>query len=631
MDTATRDAGGTGDRAPRGPARYAGAVALGLILCIYAALFPAPGIERAGGDGFYTWIFARSLAFDADLDLANDYEVCGDPWKKGADEGGGHPANPFYLGPALLWAPVLAIVKSVVPLPADASAAWHQGCGGLWATITLAMTPVVAALAALVGFLLARRWCGPFVSAAAMVVVALGSPLMHWGALVVQYSHAYSALGVALAVLAWVRAVETQGSLRRWYLAGLAIGFASLMRSQTMVLLLAPAITLGMDLVLDLRTKRRPWQTLEAGGLVLAGFASLAWIQVAANLYLYGRPWVIPQGATYLQLGHAHPLLTLFAARNGMLYWHPLLWLGVIGAGIMVVRRSTRRLGITLGIPLAIDVYINSAVLDWHGAASFGARRLVPLAAPLVVTTALFLSVLWRWLSASRLRLGVFAAAGWLLPWVVIGMGMCIGDIRGDIPYSKAVPMPELYSTGLRKALEEAHRVGGNPAAWPATLPFALRYGVAPRRFDSLSGGGMFAHTYRPVKREGPDTIDFKAREVDNLLVEGMDRQPEGVRIQAGSTGRMLVELAWPFVTHIAVTARSAEPDLAVVRVRSGSFFGRGYVGTLAFPPGGGTFEIEVPADSFDSGVNEILFDVDRDVVLESWTWIDRGQHDTSL
>ena len=37
-------------------------------------------------DGYYSWLFARSLAFDFDIDLTNDYALCGDPFRLGVDE-----------------------------------------------------------------------------------------------------------------------------------------------------------------------------------------------------------------------------------------------------------------------------------------------------------------------------------------------------------------------------------------------------------------------------------------------------------------------------------------------------------------------------------------------------------------
>ena len=69
------------------------------------------------GDGYYSWIFVRSIAFDGDVHFANDYAVCGDPWHLGIEEGGHRPANPFYFGPAIFLSPVLFILRHLIRLP----------------------------------------------------------------------------------------------------------------------------------------------------------------------------------------------------------------------------------------------------------------------------------------------------------------------------------------------------------------------------------------------------------------------------------------------------------------------------------------------------------------------------------
>src|ERR1700749_3368245 len=69
-------------------------------LCIYAV---TPISWTPGADGFYSWIYARSLAFDGDIDFKNDYALCGDPFRIGGDRGTGHPDNIFYFGPAVVW------------------------------------------------------------------------------------------------------------------------------------------------------------------------------------------------------------------------------------------------------------------------------------------------------------------------------------------------------------------------------------------------------------------------------------------------------------------------------------------------------------------------------------------------
>jgi hypothetical protein len=72
-----------------------------LPLVVYAVVYFLDGSSfRPSGDGFYSWIFARSLSFDFDVEFTNDYALCGDPFRVGVDRGQGHPDNPFYAGPA---------------------------------------------------------------------------------------------------------------------------------------------------------------------------------------------------------------------------------------------------------------------------------------------------------------------------------------------------------------------------------------------------------------------------------------------------------------------------------------------------------------------------------------------------
>src|ERR1039458_1900074 len=75
-----------------------------------------PYARNAGrSDGYYTWLFARSIAYDHDIDFTNDYALCGDPAAKGILRGTHHPDNPFYIGPSIAWVPVLSVVRHVVP------------------------------------------------------------------------------------------------------------------------------------------------------------------------------------------------------------------------------------------------------------------------------------------------------------------------------------------------------------------------------------------------------------------------------------------------------------------------------------------------------------------------------------
>ncbi len=585
---------------------------------------------RVGSDGFYSWMFARSLAFDGDIHFANDYAVCGDPFHLGVDEGGGRPANPFYFGPALIWTPAVWLARHLIHFGPHASAAERAGCYGPIANNVLVLAPLCAVSTLWLGYRLARRWASPRASVAAAVTVGLCTPLLHFGTLVATYSHVWAAFGVALAALLWIRASEEPASLVRWFAAGVGIGLAALMRMQASVMLLAPAMLLASIVVQDVRSRRLRWQPFIAGLLVLTGFASLIWIQFVAYKILYGHWWVVPQGHAYVQWGHGQPMFLLFSARSSLFYWHPLHWLGALGAALLVARRDRRLHGACLLLPIVIDVYIGSAS-EWHAGASFGARRLTSLAGPWTATTAVFLAWAWAWLRAKPTRIAVFAAVGWLWPWVVINTGASNGSLSRQVPYDAPAPMPQLYGTAFRLGLDGIYRAMGNPFTLPAGVVFAARYRLPPRRFDDFSTGGMFEHHYRPVTLRGPDTLSLAYPASDPFMVDGFRRVPDGGMVRAGARARLLLELSWGHITHVEIAARAERATPVTVRVRNAGFFRTRDVGTFVTPPRGSTVELAVSDGVFDAGINEITFVGDGDFVIQSWRWVDRGRHDTAL
>jgi hypothetical protein len=604
-------------------------VLAGLIVALLTYRLAIPGPPTAG-DGQYSWIFARSLAFDGDLDLANDYALCGDPWKKGTDEGAGRPANPFYFGPGLVHAPVLFVLRKTMVLR-DAPPSWRAGCDGPLVRGTLSISVLFAALTLWLGFRLARRWAGEGASLLAMVTVAFGTSLAHYAAVLPSYSHTLAALGVALALTAWTRARSSGTRLREWTLTGVAIGFAALMRPQQAALLVVPAFTLAASALRRVRARRWPWREAAAGAATIAGFAVLFSIQLYVYRVLYGHYWVIPQGKVYLQLGHAHPWLSLFFPR-GLFAWTPLAWLGFTGIGVMIARRPSRSVGLALSAWMAIEIYVASAALVWTGAGTFGSRVLVSLTAPLVVGTAITFDAIGRWLAARPNARGLALVAGLATPAIFFLFSASFGQRINALPDGEAIrSSTHMYSEATRIGFSEIDRSYGNPFVWPASLVFAARYGLHPRRFEDFAEYGMFAHAYRPVKLEGEDTIDFTSRSTQELLVEGLSRGPAGCVLRAPHA-RFLVTLAWPFITHVRIEADAPLGRPVTLKIRSGSFFRRHDVGAISIAPGQTTqAEIAVPRGAFDSGINEVLLDADEDIVLRKWKWIDQDEHDTRV
>ena len=140
------------------PARWDLAAAL-LYAAVSLLLYSVdPASQRPASDGQYSWVYARSLAYDGDdLDFANDYALCGDPFAIGWTTRTLHRANIFYIGPAAFWTPVIWVLKHFVnggPTVAGA-------CVGPIPTLVLTMSSLAGAVLVFVtGAMILRRWVG---------------------------------------------------------------------------------------------------------------------------------------------------------------------------------------------------------------------------------------------------------------------------------------------------------------------------------------------------------------------------------------------------------------------------------------------------------------------------------------
>src|SRR5690606_32000359 len=114
--------------------------------------------------------------FDQDIELTNDYGTCGDPFGLGVDRGTGHPDNIFYIGPALIWTPVLVVMR-LAGVEGD-------GCGLPWTLVSLGATPFVGAVAAFFTYAFVSVFFPRGLAALAVALALFGGPaLLFAGAL----------------------------------------------------------------------------------------------------------------------------------------------------------------------------------------------------------------------------------------------------------------------------------------------------------------------------------------------------------------------------------------------------------------------------------------------------------------
>lgn len=440
----------------------------------------------ARGDGHMMYLMARSTALDGDWRFDNDLARFGDPWRMRTTPTGRkgivHP-----IGPALVWTPLIWIAQAGAVI-ADALGARIELHGyTLWHQRLVFLSSVVAACgAALLGARLARRLLGgAWAAAYGAVAVLLGTSLTYYATYMPSYSHALDALACAGFLGYWAHSVG-RCDLRRWLVLGLLLGIAALIRVQEVAMGVAVVLEVAVQTV-----RGRGWH--EVGRWWLGGALALAVTlvvfvpQLVEWQLVFGSFTGLPQGGKFTRLEAPMIGEVLFAPRNGWFSTTPIAYAAVLGLFALPRRAALVAAGLLAAV--ALQVYLNSTVLDWWAGAAFGQRRMCNATLPLIVGLA---ALLWR---AGRLarRLPVWArhAIAWavLAPLVAWNL-MRVGQLRGGVPASEGVVPAccDRVPRPLRASFAWLYHRIGDPFELPASAWFAWRHGVPIERWDQAVG-----------------------------------------------------------------------------------------------------------------------------------------------
>jgi hypothetical protein len=365
------------------PDRYPGRTLafIGLMFALaYGAslvLLPKPDGRIVMGDAVHHYVQLRSAVFDRDLHFENEYVRLyglkgGEPeteWVHGSTPTG-YVRNYMPVGPALVWSPVFLVISSAIWLANVLGVSYPlDGYGRLFQAAAGFSGIIAATIGSWLAFLTASSLFERRVAIWATLAVWLSSSAIYYSLISPTYSHATSMLAVGAFWLAWTRTRNRQ-DVPRYAAVGLLVGIAALMRWQDAVLLMVPV----GEALLQWRRGTTTRVAARLAACVLGALVAFA-PQMTFWAVVYGQPLAIPQGSGFMKWTEPALWSVLFSGYHGLLTWTPVVALAL--AGLVLLVRRDRSLGIAALSFFVVSWYVNAAVADWWGGAAFGARRFI--------------------------------------------------------------------------------------------------------------------------------------------------------------------------------------------------------------------------------------------------------------
>jgi hypothetical protein len=457
------------------------------VVTVFSLLFAA-GVAtqlqlgaRLQSDGFYYYAFTRSIWFDHDLNLTNDYAMLGidDPQHQFLLEPTvtGYAQSAWAIGPALAWSPFFGLGHlAATALSAGGATVATDGTSFPYRQAVCLAGLFYGLLGLWWSYRLARRVSGASAATLATLTVGAGSFLLWYLVREPTMSHAVSMASVAGFTLAWLT-WRDRPSWQTMALLGLVGGVMVIMRWQNAVVLLVPALSLWSD----------PRRALVFAGGVWVG----TWPQLWTWHALYGEWITQPPVSPRLLWMQAQWVDVLWSSRSGLFATSPAAYLGAIGL-IPLWRRHRTLAGMGL-LTMVLMTWTNGAVEDWWAGASFGGRRFDSLIPFLVCGLACVATLATDWVRR-RPAVVVTAALAALVVWNVS---------LAAVARSGAYRIGQIVSFGDLSAAqaEQVHQWVGHVPSFPANVVWAWSNGVSPAQFDLLRPNRFLGDPTRPYGR----------------------------------------------------------------------------------------------------------------------------------
>lgn len=318
-----------------------------LILCFfYIAIFSVHFFligESVYGDGAYYYSWLHSLAVDKSLNLENEFDHFNINFARTQT---GYAYTKYPIGTALFWLPAYLWLYNIIGLTGYEPV--YQFAVGL-SNVIFVLIGLYCIHRTLINFYPHRA------ATAAMVVTALCTNLLYYGAIDTVNSHPLSFMLSSLFLFIWLTADKEFLPL------GFIAGLISITRLQDIILV--PAIL--------------PFLKINNYGRFLLGFMFAFGIQVIIWLAT-GTPGSLPylSGGEYFDFRSLHIAEVLFAPDYGLFYVTPVTIFGIIG--LLIIKDTSLKKLSLVSIFTGILIIVSAWSVYWQGA-TFGGRMFISI------------------------------------------------------------------------------------------------------------------------------------------------------------------------------------------------------------------------------------------------------------
>jgi hypothetical protein len=411
------------------------------------------------GDPVQYFAYLQTIIEDGDLHFEDDYRELNPNIREQdlRELPTGYVPNYFAPGAPVLWSPFYLAGKVFVGV-FGADDREHEL--SLLIAFVRFGSRFYAALSLIFIFLVLRRFFDPNYSLLGALAVFFGTSYFVYGLYNTILSHSAGAFMAALFIWLCLRTGPERGPAG-WIILGAAAGFLTLCRWQDAVIVLWLAVEQAPRFFKALLARKGAVRMLLHYALSATVFIVMLVPQFVIWTILFGPfSTALDAGGNRVVWERPEIVNILFSSRHGLLAWHPLVYLGIVGLALLLWRD---RLPAAASLVIfAVMVVLNSVTADWWAGDSFGHRRFISLS----VFFALGIAAFSVFLKSFFRRFPQLVPGGLVVLLILWNLSLAGNYARNAIDHDR----PPTFSTLVSGQVEEIVGRHGYPFAWPGNI-----------------------------------------------------------------------------------------------------------------------------------------------------------------